>query len=127
MVEVAEHLKGRDFILIGGWSSDELKTVLDLADELKGLQAKREPHELLPGRMVGLIFQKPSTERASRPRSASPSSGARPRPHRPATSSSAAARRSRTRDVLERYLDAIMIRISTQEDVESWRSTPTSR
>ena len=39
MVEVAEHLKGRDFTRIGSWSSDELKTVLDLADELKELQA----------------------------------------------------------------------------------------
>ena len=41
MVEVAEHLKGRDFTRIGSWSSDELKTVLDLADELKELQAKQ--------------------------------------------------------------------------------------
>src|SRR5438876_287722 len=31
MVEVPEHLKGRDFTRIGSWSSEELKTVLDLA------------------------------------------------------------------------------------------------
>ena len=35
MVEVPQHLKGRDFIRIGTWNSEELKTVLDLADELK--------------------------------------------------------------------------------------------
>src|SRR5712691_1931068 len=61
MVEVAGHLKGHDFTRIGSWSSDELKTVLDLADELKGLQQAREPHQLLPGRTLGMIFQKPST------------------------------------------------------------------
>ena len=48
MVEVDEHLKGRDFTRVGRWSSDELKTVLDLADALKALRRKREPHELLP-------------------------------------------------------------------------------
>src|SRR2546428_11433379 len=61
MVEVAEQLKGRDFTRIGSWNTEELKTGLALADELKELQQRREPHELLPGRALGMIFQKPST------------------------------------------------------------------
>jgi ornithine carbamoyltransferase len=61
VVEVAEHLKGRDFTRVASWSSEDLKTVLDLAAELKELQRRREPHELLPGRSLGMIFQKPST------------------------------------------------------------------
>jgi ornithine carbamoyltransferase len=61
VVEVAQHLKGRDFTRIGSWSTEELKSVLDLADELKALRQKHEPHELLPGRTLGMIFQKPST------------------------------------------------------------------
>src|ERR671925_270177 len=61
MIDVAQNLKGRDFTRIGRWSSDELKAVLDLADELKELRKQREPHELLPGRTLGMIFQKPST------------------------------------------------------------------
>ena len=61
MIEVAQHLKGRDFVRIGTWNSEELKTALDLADELKELRKQREPHELLPGRTLGMIFQKPST------------------------------------------------------------------
>ena len=56
MVEVAQHLKGRDFVRIGTWNSEELKTALDLADELKELRKQREPHELLPGRMLGMIY-----------------------------------------------------------------------
>jgi len=35
--------------------------VLDLADELKRLQRAGEEHHLLPGRTLGMIFQKPST------------------------------------------------------------------
>ena len=61
MAELPQHLKGRDFTRIASWSSDDLKTVLDLADELKELQGRREEHKLLPGRSLGMIFQKPST------------------------------------------------------------------
>src|SRR5207237_7433893 len=39
----------------------DMLRVLDLADELKRLQRAREPHHLLPGRTLGMIFQKPST------------------------------------------------------------------
>ena len=38
MIEVPQHLKGRDFTRIGSWSSDELKAVLDVADTLKEAQ-----------------------------------------------------------------------------------------
>ena len=61
MVAVAEELKGRHFTRVADWSREELGRALDLADELKRLQHAREPHELLPGRTLGMIFQKPST------------------------------------------------------------------
>ena len=119
MVEVAGHLKGRDFTRIGGWSSEELKTVLDLADELKGLQERREPHELLPGRTLGMIFQKPSTRtRVSFEVGMSQLGG-----HALylAASDLQLGRGETVKDtanVLERYLDAIMIRTFAQDDVE---------
>src|SRR5437588_12614541 len=61
MVAVADSLKGRSFTRVADWNRAELLEVLDLADELKRLQQAREPHELLPGRTLGMIFQKPST------------------------------------------------------------------
>ncbi len=61
MVAVADSLKGRSFTRVADWSGDELRQALDLADELKRLQQAREPHPLLPGRTLGMIFQKPST------------------------------------------------------------------
>ena len=42
-------------------STDELATVLDLADELKAERLRRRELRLLPGRTIGLIFHKPST------------------------------------------------------------------
>ena len=54
-------LKGRDFTRVADWSGEELLRLLDLAVELKRAQAAREEHRLLPGRTLGMIFEKPST------------------------------------------------------------------
>ena len=61
MVAVPDSLKGRSFTRVADWSREELLEVLDLAGELKRLQQAREEHHLLPGRTLGMIFQKPST------------------------------------------------------------------
>ena len=61
MIAVADSLKGRSFTRVADWSHDELLEVLDLADDLKRRQQAREEHHLLPGRTLGMIFQKPST------------------------------------------------------------------
>jgi ornithine carbamoyltransferase len=119
MVEVPEHLKGRDFTRIGSWNTEELKTALDLADELKALQVKKEPHELLPGRQVGLIFQKPST----RTRVSFEVGIAQLGGHGLylAAGDLQLGRGETIKDtanVLARYLDAIMIRTFDQADVE---------
>jgi len=119
MVEVAEHLKGRDFTRIGSWNSADLTTILDLAYELKALRKTREPHELLPGRTLGMIFQKPSTRtRVSFEVGIAELGG------RGLFLSANDLQLGRgetikdTANVLERYLDAIMIRTFSQDDVE---------
>jgi ornithine carbamoyltransferase len=119
MIEVPQHLKGRDFTRIGSWSSDELKAVLDLADTLKTAQQAREPHELLPGRTLGMIFQKPST----RTRVSFEVGIAQLGGHGLylAANDLQLGRGETIRDtgtVLSRYLDAIMIRTFEQDDVE---------
>jgi ornithine carbamoyltransferase len=119
VVEVAQHLKGRDFTRIGSWSSEELKSVLDLADELKALRQKHEPHELLPGRTLGMIFQKPSTRtRVSFEVGITELGG-----HGLylAAGDLQLGRGETIKDtavVLSRYLDAIMIRTFAHDDVE---------
>ena len=61
MAGVPQELKGRSFTRIAAWSSAELVTLLDLADELKAERARRRELRILPGRTIGLIFHKPST------------------------------------------------------------------
>jgi ornithine carbamoyltransferase len=119
VIEVPQHLKGRHFTRIGSWTSEGLKTILDLADRLKELQAAREPHELLPGRTLGMIFQKPSTRtRVSFEVGIAQLGGFG---LYLAASDLQLGRGETIRDtarVLSRYLDGIMIRTFAQEDVE---------
>ncbi len=119
MVAVADSLKGRSFTRVADWSRDDLLAVLDLANELKRLQRAREEHHLLPGRTLGMIFQKPSTRtRISFEVGIYQLGGT-------ALYLSAAdlqlGRGETIKDtavVLSRYLDAIMIRTFAQSDVE---------
>jgi ornithine carbamoyltransferase len=119
MITVADSLKGRSFTKVADWSRDDLLGVLGLADELKRLQQAREEHHLLPGRTLGMVFQKPSTRtRVSFEVGIYQLGGA-------ALYLSAGdlqlGRGETIKDtavVLSRYLDAIMIRTFAQSDVE---------
>jgi ornithine carbamoyltransferase len=119
MLEVREDLKGRSFTRVGDWTATELETVLDLADELKALQQRGEPHDLLPGRALGMIFQKPSTRtRVSFEVGIAQLGGVG---LYLAAGDLQLGRGETIRDtatVLSRYLDAIMIRTFAQADVE---------
>src|SRR5712692_7038733 len=118
MVAVADGLKGRSFTRVADWSRDELLEVLDLADELKRLQHAREPHQLLPGRTLGMIFQKPSTRtRVSFEVGMFQLGG---HALHLAASDLQLGRGETIKDtarVLSRYLDSIMIRTFAQDDV----------
>jgi ornithine carbamoyltransferase len=119
MIAVADELKGRHFTRVADWTRPELEQVLDLADELKRVQRQREPHELLPGRTLGLIFQKPSTRtRVSFEVGIYQLGGIG---LYLSASDLQLGRGETIRDtahVLSRYLDAIMIRTFAQADVE---------
>ncbi len=119
MTEIPQHLKGRDLLAVRDWDSNELRVVLDLADELKALQARREEHRLLPGRALGMIFQKPSTRtRVSFEVGMAQLGGFA---LHLATDDLQLGRGETLRDtaqVLSRYLDAIMVRTASQSDVE---------
>ncbi len=115
MLALAAALKGRSFTKIADWSRGELESVLDLADKLK-----RDPQrQLLPGRTIGLIFQKPSTRtRVSFGVGIAQLGGV----GLYLTADELQLGRGETlRDtavVLSRYLDGIVIRTFAQDDVE---------
>ena len=119
MVAVFEDLKGRDFTRVADWSGPELERVLDLADELKELQKRGEEHHLLPGRTLGMIFQKPSTRtRVSFEVGIAQLGGAGLYLSAGDLQLGRGETLKDTATVLSRYLDAIMIRTFAQEDVE---------
>src|SRR3954449_3668602 len=119
MSATAESLKGRSFTRVADWSRDELLSVLDLADDLKQRQQRREEHHLLPGRTLAMIFQKPSTRtRVSFEVGMTQLGG-----HALylAAGDLQLGRGETLKDtatVLSRYVDGIMIRTFAQDDVE---------
>ena len=119
MIAVADSLKGRSFTRVADWNRDELLEVLDLADDLKRLQQAREEHHLLPGRTLGMIFQKPSTRtRVSFEVGIYQLGGTGLYLSAGDLQLGRGETIKDTAVVLSRYLDAIMIRTFAQADVE---------
>ncbi|MFC2085360.1 ornithine carbamoyltransferase [Bacteroidota bacterium] len=58
---MAINMKGRDLISINELSLEEIYQIFDLTKLLKQKQLTREPHELLKGKSLGMIFAKRST------------------------------------------------------------------
>jgi ornithine carbamoyltransferase len=119
MVAVLEGLKGRSFTRVADFSRDELIRVLDLAHDLKEAQRRREPHHLLPGRSLGMIFQKPSTRtRVSFEVGIAQLGGTGLYLSAVDLQLGRGETLKDTATVLSRYLDAIMIRTFAQDAVE---------
>jgi ornithine carbamoyltransferase len=119
MVATFDGLKGRDFTRVADWTGEELERTLDLADELKQQQKRREQHHLLPGRTLGMIFQKPSTRtRVSFEVGIAQLGGTGLYLSAGDLQLGRGETLKDTATVLSRYLDAIMIRTFAQEDVE---------
>jgi ornithine carbamoyltransferase len=119
MVATLDGLKGRDFTRVAAWTGEELKRTLELADELKEQQKRHEQHHLLPGRTLGMIFQKPSTRtRVSFEVGIAQLGGIGLYLSAGDLQLGRGETLKDTATVLSRYLDAIMIRTFAQDDVE---------
>lgn len=100
-------------------STEEIKEILDLADQLKYEKKHNIPHKLLEGKSVGLIFQKSSTRTR-----VSFETGIYQLGGQPLFLSARDLQIGRgepvqdTARVLSRYLDGIMIRTYEQKEVE---------
>jgi ornithine carbamoyltransferase len=117
VIEVPETLKGRSFTRVADFSAEELELVLDLAERLK--RTPRAEQHLLPGRALGMIFNKPSTRTRISFEVGIAQLGGYGLYLR--SDDLQLGRGETIRDtatVLSRYLDAIMIRTYAQSDVE---------
>jgi ornithine carbamoyltransferase len=54
-------LKGKDFLSLSDFHTDEILYILEEAKELKSLQKQGKPHPYLSGKVLGMIFEKSST------------------------------------------------------------------
>ena len=119
MIGLDARLKGRSFTRVSDWAADDLAQVLDLADELKLAHEQRDEQRLLPGRTLGMIFNKPSTRtRVSFEVGIWQLGGVGLHLSRADLQLGRGETIRDTATVLSRYLDAIMIRTFAQEDVE---------
>jgi ornithine carbamoyltransferase len=53
--------KGRDFLSLHDYSKEQVQYLLEVSGQLKALQKEGKPHHILAGKTLGMIFQKPST------------------------------------------------------------------
>ncbi len=58
---MVNNLRGRHCLSLQDFTAEEIGAMLELAGELKAKQKAGEPHRLLEGKTLGMIFQKPST------------------------------------------------------------------
>ncbi len=61
MQVLSNQLRGRDLLSLQDFSPEEIKLILDTADDLKARLKRGETHTLLAGKTLGMIFQKSST------------------------------------------------------------------
>jgi ornithine carbamoyltransferase len=116
---IPAHLKGRDFLRVNDWEPEELVSVLDIADRLKARQEQRIEHHHLPGRTLGMIFQKPSTRtRVSFEVGISQLGGTGLYLAAGDLQLGRGETIKDTAHVLSRYLDGVMIRTYSQADVD---------
>jgi ornithine carbamoyltransferase len=112
-------LTGRSFLTIHDFTPAEITGLLDLAADLKAKQKARQPHAVLAGRAVAMIFMKTSTRTRMSFEIGIEQLGAQP------MFLSADDIQLRvgetikdTANVMSRYVDCIMIRTFAQQDVE---------
>lgn len=60
-VSVQQKLKGKDFLTLDDFHTNEILYLLEEAIELKSLQKQGKPHPYLSGKVLGMIFEKSST------------------------------------------------------------------
>ena len=112
-------LTGRSFLTIHDFTPAEITALLDLGADIKAAQKRREPHAILAGRAVALIFMKTSTRTRVSFEIGVEQLGAQPM----FLSANDIQLRvgetiKDTANVMSRYVDCVMIRTFAQKDVD---------
>ncbi|RPF42863.1 ornithine carbamoyltransferase [Thermodesulfitimonas autotrophica] len=109
---------GRDFLSIGDVTGEEIRAMIDIARELKEARYRGDRHTLCEGKTLAMIFQKPSTRtRVSFEVAMYQLGGYALYLNAQDLQLGRGETIADTARVLSRYVDGIMIRTFSQEDV----------
>ncbi|OIK14686.1 ornithine carbamoyltransferase [Bacillus sp. MUM 116] len=115
------NFKGKDFLQLSDFTTEEILYLLDVAVELKSMQKQGKPHPYLSGQVLGMVFDKSSTRTR-----VSFEVGMMQLGGQAIFLSSKDSQLGRgeiisdTAKVLSRYVDALMIRTFTHESIEEF-------
>ena len=113
--------RGRDFLTLMDFSRHEIEMMLGNAKELKQKLQRREPHELLRGRSIAVLFEKPSTRTRTSFQAAIAHLGAQSFYMRPDEMQLARGEPVKdTARVIDRYCDALVMRTFGQDRIEEF-------
>ncbi|TYO97487.1 ornithine carbamoyltransferase [Geothermobacter ehrlichii] len=118
----------KDFLCLTDWNKEELDRIFALTADLKARQKRAEPHRLLEGKTLAMIFEKSSTRtRVSFEVGMFQLGGHALFLHSGTTQMGRGEPIKDTGRVMARYCDGIMIRTFSQEAVEElahWSKVP---
>ena len=115
------NFKGKDFLTLMDFTREEIEFIINVAMEFKRKWLRREPHEYLKGRVIGLLFEKPSTRTRVSFMTAIAHLGGTPLQLNPQVLQMSRGEPIKdTARVLDRYLDAFVIRTFGQEILEEY-------
>ncbi len=118
----------KDFLAISDWTREELEEIFALAADLKNKQKSGEPHHLLGGKTLGMIFEKSSTRtRVSFEVGMFQLGGSALFLSSGNTQLGRGEPIKDTARVLSRYVDGIMIRTFAQQNIDDmaqWAGVP---
>ncbi|MFD0828618.1 ornithine carbamoyltransferase [Neobacillus sp. M.A.Huq-85] len=113
--------KGKNFLQLSDFTTDEILYLLDVALELKAMQKQGKPHPYLSGQVLGMIFDKSSTRtRVSFEVGMLQLGGQAIFLSSKDSQLGRGESISDTAKVLSRYVDALMIRTFTHESIEEF-------
>ena len=118
----------KDFLSLADWSREELEAIFELTKDLKAKQKRGEPHALLKGKTLAMIFEKSSTRTRVSFEVGMVQLGGHPLFLSSGTTQIGRGEPIKdTARVMARYCDGIMIRTYSQAGVEElarWSTVP---
>jgi len=116
-----DKFRGKDFLTLMDFTREEINDILNVSYELKAKWARREPHELLKGRTIAMVFEKPSTRTRTSFQAAIAHLGAQSFYMRPDEMQLSRGEPIKdTARVIDRYCDALVMRTFGQDRIEEF-------